>query len=154
MPLLPLGAILGWSDLHGQHRSPKWNLPSWGPSARAYRWTTHTWGEFDDLLIGALVAMLVYIPGKLASLAAILVRHRPVDIDKVLLISIYYHNTAALPLHEFYSPGGQSAQRACHVRNIIYLSAAKQGYWISAMTRQRYEKSPISVPTWENFWFF
>lgn len=50
--------------------------------------------------------MLVYIPGKLASLAAILVRHRPVDIDEVLLISIYYHNTAALPLHEFYSPGG------------------------------------------------
>ncbi len=50
--------------------------------------------------------MLVYIPGKLASLAAILVRHRPVDIDKVLLISIYYRNTAALPLHEFYSPGG------------------------------------------------
>ena len=30
-------------------------------------------GEFDDLLIGTLVAMLVYIPGELASLAAILV---------------------------------------------------------------------------------
>jgi hypothetical protein len=34
---------------------------------------TYVGGEFDDLLIGALVAMLVYIPGELASLAAILV---------------------------------------------------------------------------------
>jgi hypothetical protein len=53
-------------------------------------------GEFDDLLIGALVAMLVYIPGELASLAAILVRHRPVDIDEVEVCARLLAQLAAL----------------------------------------------------------
>lgn len=40
-------------------------------------------GEFDFFFVGTLVAVLVHIPGEPTSLAAVLVRHHPVDIHEI-----------------------------------------------------------------------